>query len=391
MVDDARQKIAARLHRLGIDLDVGQDEIIAAPCPYCDAHEAGDQNARIDLADASFHCRTCEAAGSLVDFLAKAEAARALVPQRVQQIEAEIIEAAPQDATFTDGALRQVRPKENAPLVLKQIKERATPRQPPAPPPRRHRRGSGERTIMMLLALMFLGAGLFAAILSGFANYQAFSGSVADPLQARIWGWAGIIASVVSFGGFTFFYWHTANKRMKEGIRAALFALAGAGTSIFGTQMYISNNNLMAASEVEKSTSNRQVIELQIEDWRSQLAGIPADTRSVEGLEAYLKGVEEAGRTHQKPYRDAQNELGLARRRDQLEAKIEAANAQLLGQVEDTDAIMTDAPQRKPLPAWFFAIMLEVFSSQGTSIGTVAMLILFGAREKAADREAPQA
>ncbi|MEZ5946649.1 MAG: hypothetical protein R3C04_07345 [Hyphomonas sp.] len=37
-------------------------------------------------------------------------------------------------------------------------------------------------------------------------------------------GWTGVIAAVISFGGFTFFYWHTANKRMKEGWRALLFS-----------------------------------------------------------------------------------------------------------------------------------------------------------------------
>ncbi len=390
MVDDARQKIAARLRRLGVDLDYAQDETsIAAPCPYCDAKEAGEQDARINLPDSTFYCRTCDAGGRISDYLDKAEAARAPVPRTVQAIDAEIVEQELQDAEFSDGAMMRVRPDENAPYVLKQIKERQTPRPHPNSPPRRRRRGSGERTIITLLALIFLGAGLAAAILSGFANYQAFSGSVSDPMQARIWGWTGVIASIVSFGGFTFFYWHTANKRMKEGLRAAFFALAGAVTSIIGTQMYIANNNLMAASAVEQAGSNRGVIELQIDDWRRQLAGIPAETRSVEGLEAYLKGVEEAGRTHQKPYRDAQNELGLARRRDELEAKIEAANAQLLGQVEDMAAITTDAPQRKPLPAWFFAIMLEVFSSQGTSIGAVAMLILFGARAKEAETEVP--
>ena len=381
MVNDTRQKIADRLRRLGVDLDYAQDETsIAAPCPYCDAKEAGEQDARINLPDSSFYCRTCDAGGNISDYLDKAESAHALVAQHIPQIDAEIVEEEPKDAEYSEGARIRVQPDENAPYVLKQIKERQTPRPQPTSQPRRRRRGSGERTIISLLALIFLGAGLASAILSGFANYQAFSGSVSDPLQARIWGWTGAIASIVSFGGFTFFYWHTANKRMKEGLRAALFALAGAVTSIIGTQMYIANNNLMAASAVEQAGSNRGVIELQIDDWRRQLEGIPAETRSVEGLEAYLKGVEEAGRTHQKPYRDAQNELGLARRRDALEAKIEAANAQLLGLAGDDAVITTEAPDKQPIPAWFFAIMLEVFSSQGTSIGAVALLILFGTR-----------
>ena len=223
---------------------------------------------------------------------------------------------------------------------------------------------------------MFLGAGLAAAGLSGFANYQAFSSSVADPLQSGVWGWTGVIAAVISFGGFTFFYWHSANGRMKEGIRALLFALAGGGTSIVGTQMYIAANNRAAEAELVQAGSNRDVLEMQITDWRRQLEGIPPETRSVEGLEAYLAEVERVGRTHQKPYRDAQNELGLARRRDDLQARIDAANAELLG--TGSGDILVQAQTRTSIPGWFFALMLELFSSQGTSIGLVALLILYG-------------
>jgi hypothetical protein len=32
------------------------------------------------------------------------------------------------------------------------------------------------------------------------------------------------------------------------------------------------------------------------------------------------------------------------------------------------------------LPAWFFALMLELFSSQATSIAFVSLLLLYGAR-----------
>jgi cellobiose-specific phosphotransferase system component IIB len=251
--------------------------------------------------------------------------------------------------------------------------------------PRPHR-NLGERIIITLLALVFLGAGLSAAALSGFANYQAFSSSVADPLQAGIWGWTGVIAAVISFGGFTFFYWHTANKRMKEGVRALLFALAGAGTSILGTQMYIAANNQASAAEITTAGSNRALLEQQISDWRVQLMGIPPETRSVEGLQAYISEVERVGRTEQKPYRDAQNELGLARRRDDLQAKIEAANAELLGAGQGD--ILIKAQTRAAIPSWFFAGMLELFSSQGTSIGLVALLILYTRRRDPAAADA---
>ena len=249
----------------------------------------------------------------------------------------------------------------------------------------RQGRHTGEKIIITLLALVFLGAGLAAAGLSGFANYQAFSKSVADPLQSGVWGWTGVIAAIISFGGFTFFYWHSANHRMKEGVRALLFALAGGGTSIVGTQMYIAANNQAAEAELVRAGSNRDVLATQIADWRRQLEGIPPETRSVDGLEAYIEEVERVGRTHQKPYRDAQNELGLARRRDDLLARIETANAELLG--AGSGDILVEAQTRTSIPGWFFALMLELFSSQGTSIGLVALLILYGRSQVNAEPE----
>jgi hypothetical protein len=242
------------------------------------------------------------------------------------------------------------------------------------------RRGSGEKTIVALLALVFVIAGLMAAGLSGFANYNAFASTVADPAQAQIWGAAGIIAAIVSFGGFTFVYWHAANRRKWESLRALVFALIGAGASILGTEIYIRSNNLTAAAEVTSAATNRDVLETQVADWRRQLEGIPPETRSVEGLEAYIAEVERVGRTEQKPYRDAQNELGLAKRRDDLIAKIEAANAELLGQ--GSGNILLQAEQRASLPSWLFAVLLELFSSQATSIGLVALLILTGRRRE---------
>ena len=116
--------------------------------------------------------------------------------------------------------------------------------------------------------------------------------------------------------------------------------------------------------------------EAEIADWTRQLAGIPPETRSIEGLEAYIAGVEAVGRTHQKPYRDAQNELGLARRRARLEDKIAGARADLR-QAAEVSGLTLPA---QSLPAWFFALMLELFSSQGTSIAFVSLLLLFGAK-----------
>ncbi len=231
----------------------------------------------------------------------------------------------------------------------------------------------GERFIMTLLAFVFAGAGLAAAILSGFANYQAFGAGVSDPMQARIWGWSGVIASVCSFGGFTFFWWHANAKRYQEAIRSAVFAFAGAATSIAGTAMYMDQNSGAQAAEQARTEKAIHVIEAEIADWTRQLDGIPPTTRTVEGLQDYLTGVEAAGRAHQKPYRDAQNELGLAKRRDRLEQMIAEARSDLRLRSEQTVA----APSTV-IPPMFFAVMLEVFSSQGTSIAFVCLLLLYG-------------
>ena len=244
----------------------------------------------------------------------------------------------------------------------------------PLPAPSKSGGHWGERIIITLLALIFLGAGLAAACLSGFANFQAFSAGVADPTQAKVWGWSGVIASVCSFGGFTFFWWHVSGKRLGEALRALVFALAGAGTSIAGTTLFMMNNAEGQQAVWQSAAEMRELREAEIADWTRQLQGIPPETRSIEGLEAYIAGVEAVGRTHQKPYRDAQNELGLAKRRAELEDKIAGARAELRRSVEQGGV----SRPAQNLPAWFFALMLELFSSQGTSIAFVSLLLLYG-------------
>lgn len=387
MADDRRLYDLQRLHTLGLDLESSQDEAeLKSPCLLTeDCRESGENSLTLNLETETFHCVNCNQSGSLRE-LVRALEGGALVP--VSPAEPKPLEVTRiVDADYTPVEVKPVQAvaKKAEPKVL-QLKDAQRIRTPEeirmehkrAKQAAREGRHTGEKIIITLLALVFLGAGLSAAALSGFANYQAFSSSVADPLQAGVWGWTGVIAAVVSFGGFTFFYWHTANRRMKEGVRALLFALAGAGTSIVGTQMYIAANNKAAEMEQVQASSNREILEGQIADWRRQLEGIPADTRTVDGLETYLAEVERVGRTHQKPYRDAQNELGLAKRRDELQAKIETANAELLGTGQGE--ILVQAQTRTSIPGWFFAGMLELFSSQGTSIGLVALLILYGRR-----------
>ena len=397
MADERLLREIQQLKELGVDFESSQDENeVRVPCdlsPECRA--SGDNTLILQPRPGTFWCTACEAHGSFADLIRLKEEVRrerilALQPAALDAQEIRDDEPPPpalqpivHDAEFTPAPRKVERNLARHEPKVKHLGEadRLDVRFPP-PKPKEKKPFNGEKFIISLLALVFLTAGLAAAALSGFANYQAFSSSVGDPLQARIWGWTGVIAAVISFGGFTFFYWHTANKRMKEGWRALIFALAGMGTSIIGTERYIAANNTAAAEEVVRAGSNRDLLVSQIADWRRQLEGIPPETRSVEGLEAYLAEVERVGRTEQKPYRDAQNELGLAKRRDELQAKVEAANAELLGQGDGN--ILTRAQSRTNLPSWFFALMLELFSSQGTSIGLVALLILYGRRPHSA-------
>ncbi|MEM9740191.1 MAG: hypothetical protein AAF829_10005 [Pseudomonadota bacterium] len=250
----------------------------------------------------------------------------------------------------------------------------------PARPHRGQSNAFGEKMIIALLALVFLGAGLLAAVMSGFANYLAFGAMVDDPFQSRVWSWTGIIACICSFGGFTFAYWHGAQKRYGEALRAGVIALAGAATSLVGTQMYMAGQGNARDLSAQAAQAQARVLESQIEDWRSQLNAIPDDIRSVEGLEAYIAEVERVGKTDERPYRTALDELGQARRRAELETRIQDARGDL-GDLAVASISAQGNGEDSRLRAWFFSAMLEVFSSQGTSIGFVALMVLSGRRE----------
>jgi len=395
MADERLLREIQQLKELGVDFESSQDESeVRVPCDLSqDCQESGENSLILQPQVGTFWCTACHIHGSFTDLIPLKEEARRerILAMQPRPLQAELIDEpdappppalrpAAMDTDFTPVSRKVQRDLAKREAKVKTLgqADRLEERFPHLKP-KEKKPFNGEKFIISLLALVFLTAGLAAASLSGFANYQAFSSSVGDPLQSRIWGWTGVIAAVISFGGFTFFYWHTANHRMKEGWRALIFALAGMGTSIIGTERYIAANNTAAAAEIVRADANRSVLESQITDWRRQLEGIPPETRSLEGLQTYLAEVERVGRTEQKPYRDAQNELGLAKRRDDLQAKIEAANAELLGQ--GSGNILTETQARTNLPSWFFALMLEAFSSQGTSIGLVALLILYGRRK----------
>lgn len=388
MTDERRLKeIRQVAGLLNLEDEVSQDTSdVRLPCPlHEDCIASGDNNLVLNLQKAAYACAATGEAGPFRDLIRKLESGQDMGALVLVEDDRP---PAPIDAEFTvvSRAVNPVRKTEPQVTLLTEklpspeeiIAEREIRLEEIRAARAERRRGAGEKTIIVLLALVFVAAGLAAAALSGFANYHAFASTVSDPLQGRIWGAAGVIAAVISFGGFTFVYWHAANRRMWESLRSLVFAVVGAGASILGTELYIHSNNLTAAAEVSSAASNRDLLETQLADWRRQMEGIPPETRSVEGLEDYIAGVERAGRTEQKPYRDAQNELGLAKRRDELNAKIEAANAELLGQ--GSGNILLKAEQRAALPSWLFAVLLELFSSQATSIGLVALLLMTGRR-----------
>ncbi len=347
-------------------------------CPGCGA----TRGLKLSLGRGRVQCGACGSEGPLIAYLR--EKAEAGEWNHEPFAEAEIIPIDPRpqpanDHVSSPPVTAQLPVAVSEPVQVELIEELvagAATRPTRSDRTPASRRRWGERVIISLLALIFLAAGLAAAVLSGFANYQAFSAGVLDPTQARVWGWSGVIASVCSFGGFTFFWWHMSGRRLGEAMRSLVFALAGAGTSIAGTSLFMLNNAQAQDAQLAQAQQVQSLGQAEIADWTRQLQGIPPETRSIEGLEAYIAGVEAVGRTHQKPYRDAQNELGLARRRAMLEDKIAGARADLR-QAAEASGLTLPA---QSLPAWFFALMLELFSSQGTSIAFVSLLLLFGAR-----------
>ena len=207
MADDRRQFDLQRLRDLGLDLDSSQDEAeLKSTCPLTpDCIEAGDNSLTLNQLTEKFHCANCGQSGSFRELVRALESGELAQEARAPAImDAEfseapirathaVVRAEPRVMQLGEG--QRVRSDAEIRLERKQARKAA-----------RQGRHTGEKIIITLLALVFLGAGLAAAGLSGFANYQAFSKSVADPLQSGVWGWTGVIAAIISFGGFTFFY-----------------------------------------------------------------------------------------------------------------------------------------------------------------------------------------
>lgn len=354
--DHKPERVSTALIARGYDLDSETGRVGGLVCPDC-----GVEALELNEDESWLNCANCQGRQKAPEFVFRQGPAPARRSGPAQKL-SEALRAAepPMPSPETETARPAEPAAANAPAAA-------------AAPPRA---GFGEHLIISLLALAFLAAGLLATAMSGFANYQAFGAMVDDPLQARVWAWTGVIASVCSFGGFTFVYWHSVGGRAKEAVRAGVFAIAGAATSLVGTQMYMAGTEADRQAEMAAAISGAPLLEAEIADLRAQLSGIPPETRSIEGLEAYIAEVERVGRTHQKPYRDALDELGQARRRAELEARLDTARAELAAMAPlRASAGQAPAP---PARSWFFAAMLEVFSSQATSIAFVALMILSG-------------
>ncbi|MCI4646101.1 MAG: hypothetical protein MRY64_15070 [Hyphomonadaceae bacterium] len=365
-------RLLKRLKAIGVPREAVGEESVVLPCPLCN-----EDGVTIQMDDQPMvRCDSCSEVTPLAEWLDWIEGKNLSAAAAMGRLV----------ASGTSGNVTQLHPNNPSGSPAQEMRP-SIPEAPDAAVKAEAvgmpHRSMGETLIIALLSLVFLGAGLLATTMSGFANYQAFGAMVDDPLQSRVWAWTGIIASVCSFGGFTFVYWHGAGARMKEAARTLVFALAGAATSLVGTQMYMHNTAGAKAQAAEAAGARAGVLEAQIEDWRTDLAGIPDDVRSIEGLEAYVAEVERVGRTHEKPYRDALGELGQARRRADLQVRIEDARAELADLSVAALAADTPTARRGPWMHWFFAAMLEVFSSQATSIGFVALMILAGRRQAA--------
>ncbi len=373
-----------RLEHLGFDLHEADGDIPGLACPDCKQVSVSIDSELKQFRCSNNECSRIKVPGEVAIAAGprKIGPAQAMTDARREDIRPECeadIQSADRTSEQPIAPPGEIAPEIPAPTGVQQpiaVKsgENKTHEQVRVATPRSH---LGEKIIIAFLALVFLGVGLLAAAMSGFANFQAFAGMVDDPFQSQIWGWTGIIACVCSFGGFTFAYWHGVARRFWEAGRAMLIALAGAATSLVGTQLYMQGEVQERAAAAQAAQARASLLEVQIEDWRGQLAGLPADIRSVEGLEAYIAEVERVGRTNERPYRMALDELGQARRRADLESRIEAARGEL---AEFRVASLGESRRNADdeIRHWFIAAMLEVFSSQGTSIGFVALMVLAG-------------
>jgi len=368
--------VGQALKETGLDAAFDETGQAWVMCPRCGA----ERGLKLSLPTQRVQCRACHISAPLQTFLAEAAEYRAYLSDAPVFTETRLASPAGFELALPHhGPMSDLQANTGAGAILPGSSG-------PAARKRSASHTSIEKMIMTALSVIFMSAGLIAACLSGYANYQAFSQMVSDPIQAGVWGWSGVIASVCAFGGFTFFWWHMSDRRMAEAMRAFLFALAGSATSLAGTHLYMQQNHEVQVRQQARTAEIALLDQAELNNVLEQLALIPAETRSVSGLQAYLKGVEQVGRTHHKAYRDAQNELGMARRRAALEKRSEQLRQNLRAAAGTPEA----QPQRQGPPAWLFALMLEVFSSQATSIGCVCLILIFTPRRRFALSESGQ-
>ncbi|MBU4567584.1 MAG: hypothetical protein KJ833_01315, partial [Alphaproteobacteria bacterium] len=196
MSDERRLKEIRDVARLlDLDEEVSQDvSDVRTPCPlHADCIASGDNNLHLNLQTASYACVATGEAGRLGELIRQVEAGRSLVPVRTADDEAppsEVMDASYSVAIRATNPVLRTEPqvtllteKLPSPEEIKAAREIRLEEIRAAQAERR--RGAGEKLIVVGLALVFVIAGLMAAGLSGFANYQAFASTVADPAQGR--------------------------------------------------------------------------------------------------------------------------------------------------------------------------------------------------------------
>lgn len=217
-----------------------------------------------------------------------------------------------------------------------------------------------------------LAGGVIAAICGGYANFMAFSGMADDPVTSFLWGFAGIAASLISFSAFTLVWWnHNHQKKLWDSRRALVVGLIAAGAGIMGSWMFMSSLKDDQVAEAQHILIERNRLQDQIDRWENDLKSIPPGIGTPDSIRRYMREVERVGRTHQRPYRQAIQDLGHAERREALEAQIAAADERL----SSDPALKYDPPNRMINP-WFLAILIELFASQGTAVGTAVFLTM---------------
>jgi len=223
-----------------------------------------------------------------------------------------------------------------------------------------------------VMASFSVAGGVLAAFCGGYANFRSFSAMAETDIGFYLWGAAGIAASLISFSAFTLVWWnHNHQRRLADSRRALAVGIIASLTGIMGTWMFIASASDGHSATADQTLENRARLEGQIDRWTSELEAIPEGIGTVASIERYMAEVERVGRTDERPYRTAIENLGHAERRALLEDQIARAETRLL-----SDPTLTFDPPNRLIDPWLLALLIEFFASQGTAVGTATFLTM---------------